>query len=185
MNITQAQLEQQLQALGHRRIDMVTDLAHEGEDDGIGPALVLALASRESNMRNITGDGGHGRGWLQIDDRFHHDFLATHRGCVSGSFTPTQPSASPPGLCPSLSASTIYAIGLLRSNMRFARSKGVPEEQVLRFAVAAYNAGAGGALQGLRGGDLDSATTGRDYSEDVLGRKAAVGRILERMTVSA
>ena len=185
MNITESQLEQQLLALGHRRIDMVTDLAHEGENDGIGPALIFALASRETNMKNIVGDGGHGRGWLQIDDRFHHDFLATHRGCVSGSFTPTKPSAAGQGLCPTLTASTIHAIALLRSNMRFARSKGVPEAQVLRFAVAAYNAGAGGALQGFRAGNVDANTTGRDYSKDVLGRKAAVGRILERMSVPA
>jgi hypothetical protein len=180
VNITEAQLDAQVRALGHRRIDMVTDLAHEGEDDGIGPALVLALASRESNMRNIVGDGGHGRGWLQIDDRFHHDFLETHRGCDSDSFIPNHPSAAPRGLAPSLTASTIYAIGLLRSNMRFARSNGVPEQTVLRFAVAAYNAGAGGALKGFREGDVDRHTTGRDYAKDVLGRKAAVARILER-----
>jgi len=40
---------------------MVSDLAHEGENDGIGAALLLALGSRETNMRNIAGDGGHGR----------------------------------------------------------------------------------------------------------------------------
>ena len=56
---------------------------------------------------------------------------------------------------------------------------------MLRFAVAAYNAGAGGALQGFRAGNVDGATTGRDYAKDVLGRKAAVGRILERMSVPA
>jgi len=180
VNITERQLETQLRALGHRRLDMVADLAHEGENDGIGPALLLAIGSRESNMKNIVGDGGHGRGWLQIDDRFHHDFLASHRGCRSGSFTPTEPSAAPRGLAPTLTASTIYAIGLLRSNMRFARSHGVPEATVLRFAVAAYNAGAGGALEGFRAGGVDLGTTGRDYAKDVFARKAAIGRILER-----
>ena len=164
-----------------RRIEMVFDLAREGEeDDGIGPALLLALGSRETNMRNIVGNGGHGRGWLQIDDRFHRDFLATHRGCVAGSFQPMRPSAAPQGLVPSLTASTIYAIVLLRSNMRFARSHGVPEATVLRFAVAAYDAGAGGALRGLRAGDVDRHTTGRHPACDVLGRKAAIARILER-----
>jgi len=185
VNITEQQLAQQLKNIGPRRIDMVTDLAHEGENDGIGPALIFAIASRESNMRNIVGDGGHGRGWLQIDDRFHHEFLASHRGCESGSFTPTRPSAAPRGLVPSLTASTIKAIELLRANMRAARSEGVPESQVLRFAVAAYNAGAGGATQGFRAGNIDGRTTGRDYSKDVLARKAAVGRILERMSVPA
>src|SRR6185312_2217418 len=31
-------------------------------------ALLLAIASRESNVQNILGDGGHGRGIMQIDD---------------------------------------------------------------------------------------------------------------------
>ena len=134
MKITEAQLAQQVKALGNRRLDMVSDLAHEGESDGIGAALLLALGSRETNMRNIAGDGGHGRGWLQIDDRFHREFLATHRGCDSGSFTPTHDSAAANGRVPTLTAGTIYAIGLLRANMRFARSNGVPEAKVLRFA---------------------------------------------------
>lgn len=185
MNITEGQLSTQLQALGSRRIDMVSDLAHEGENDGIGAPLLLALGSRETNMKNIAGDGGHGRGWLQIDDRFHHGFLKTHRGCDSGSFTPKHPSAAPQGRVPTLTASTIYAIGLLRSNMRFARGNGVPEASVVRFAVAAYNAGAGGALQGFREGDVDLHTTGRDYAKDVLARKAAIARILERLLVPA
>jgi len=185
VKITEAQLAQQVKALGNRRLDMVSDLAHEGESDGIGAALLLALGSRETNMRNIAGDGGHGRGWLQIDDRFHREFLATHRGCDSGSFTPTHDSAAANGRVPTLTAGTIYAIGLLRANMRFARSNGVPEAKVLRFAVAAYNAGAAGALAGLEEGDVDGRTTGRDYSKDVFARKAAIARILERMSVPA
>jgi hypothetical protein len=185
VNITEGQLDQQLRGLGHRRLDMVSDLAHEGENDGIGAALLLALASRETNMRNIAGDSGHGRGWLQIDDRSHLDFLAKHRGCDSGSFTPAHDSAAPKGRVPTLTAATIYAIGLLRANMRVARSNGVPEEQVLRFAIAAYNAGAGGALHGFRNGDVDRGTTGGDYSRDVLARKAVIARILDRMQVPA
>jgi hypothetical protein len=185
VNITEGQLDQQLRALGHRRLDMVSDLAHEGDNDGIGAALLLALGSRESNMRNIVGDSGHGRGWLQIDDRFHHDFLATHRGCDSGSFHPAYESAAPKGRVPTLTASTIYAIGLLRANMRFARSNGVPEETAVRFAVAAYNAGPGGALAGFHEGDVDRHTTGRDYSGDVLGRRAAIARSLDGMRVPA
>jgi len=34
-------------------------------------ALLLALASRETDMNDIVGDKGHGRGLFQIDDRFH------------------------------------------------------------------------------------------------------------------
>ena len=33
------------------------------------PRDFVAIASRETNMRNIIGDGGHGYGIMQIDDR--------------------------------------------------------------------------------------------------------------------
>ena len=33
------------------------------------PEVLMAIASRETNMRNIIGDGGHGYGLVQIDDR--------------------------------------------------------------------------------------------------------------------
>lgn len=29
----------------------------------------MAIASRETNMHNVVGDGGHGYGIMQIDDR--------------------------------------------------------------------------------------------------------------------
>ena len=49
----------------------------------------------------------------------------SHRGCVSGSWTATKPSALPQGLVPSLKAATRYPIELLQNNMRFARNNGV------------------------------------------------------------
>jgi hypothetical protein len=33
------------------------------------PEVLMAITSRETNMRNIIGDGGHGYGLMQIDDR--------------------------------------------------------------------------------------------------------------------
>jgi len=173
MNVTESQLTAQLDAFGEHRVEIVTELAHDGEPDGIGPALLLAMGSREAFLRNIVGDAGHGRGWLRIDDRFHRDFLSSHRGCVSGSWTATKPSALPRGLVPSLTAATRYAIELLHDNMRFASNNGVPESQVLRFAIAAYNAGPGGALTGRRAGNVDQETAGNDYSKE---RVAAQGR---------
>src|ERR687885_333162 len=35
---------------------------------GLPHGLLLAVASRETNCRNVIGDGGHGRGVFQIDD---------------------------------------------------------------------------------------------------------------------
>ena len=39
------------------------------------PGLLLAIASSETNCRNMVVDGGHGRGVFQIDDRWHTDFI--------------------------------------------------------------------------------------------------------------
>ena len=36
---------------------------------GFPPDVLMAIASRETNMHNVVGDGGHGYGIMQIDDR--------------------------------------------------------------------------------------------------------------------
>lgn len=38
------------------------------------PEILMAVASRETNLRNIIGDGGHGYGLMQIDDRSFPDW---------------------------------------------------------------------------------------------------------------
>jgi soluble lytic murein transglycosylase-like protein len=47
------------------------------------------------------------------------------------------------------------------------------------FAVAAYNAGIGGALQGHAIGDVDRFTTGRDYSAWVMRHRIVVQHWLD------
>jgi hypothetical protein len=34
-------------------------------------SLLFAVGSRETNLRNVVGDGGHGHGVFQLDDRSH------------------------------------------------------------------------------------------------------------------
>jgi peptidoglycan hydrolase-like protein with peptidoglycan-binding domain len=131
--------------------------------------LLLALASRETDMEDIVGDKGHGRGLFQIDDRFHGDWLAAH-GAPGAATTPRVEDAAD------------FAAAMLESNLAFARQNGVAPPDQLRFACSAYNAGPGGALAGHRQGDCDSKTTGRDYGRDVLGRWGAIrgDRILRK-----
>jgi Putative peptidoglycan binding domain len=38
---------------------------------GFPPCLLHAVGSRETNLRNVVGDGGHGHGVFQLDDRWH------------------------------------------------------------------------------------------------------------------
>jgi hypothetical protein len=122
-------------------------------------AILLAVASQETDMNDVVGDGGHGRGLFQIDDRSHAAFLARH-------------GAAGPGGKPPVAAAARYAADLLRWNLDYGARNGVPPAQRLKFALSAYNAGAGGALAGFREGDSDRRTTGGNYGREVLRRHA-------------
>src|SRR5580765_2551395 len=123
--------------------------------------LLLAVASRETNMEDKVGDAGHGRGLFQIDDRFHGDWLAKH-------------GAPGAGTTPRIKEAADYAAAMLASNVVYAQKKKVDEDQQVRFAASAYNAGCGGAFSGYQSGNCDLKTTGGDYGSDVLERLAAI-----------
>jgi peptidoglycan hydrolase-like protein with peptidoglycan-binding domain len=129
------------------------------------PGLLLAIASQETDMNDVVGDGGHGRGLFQIDDRSHGVFLRKQK-------------AAGPGGRPPVPAAAEYAAGLVRFNFDFGVRNRVPEPLRLKFALSAYNAGAGGALEGFRAGDSDRRTTGGDYGKAVLGRFAIYQSLL-------
>ncbi len=123
--------------------------------------LLIAIASRETDMNDIVGDNGHGRGIFQIDDRAHTDWLSQH-------------GAGGKGTKPSVADAAEFAAALLASNRSFGQKNGIGRKDLLKFACSAYNAGAGGALAGHQGGDSDARTTGRDYGRDVLERLAVI-----------
>jgi Transglycosylase SLT domain len=98
------------------------------------------------------GDGGHGRGLMQIDDRWHKPFIAS--GMWADAF-----------------ANIEYATGLLASNFKYFRKRGLVDDALIAASIAAYNAGAGSVGRAVRkGDDPDSVTTGRDYAADVARR---------------
>ena len=124
-------------------------------------AIIAGIGSRESHWGLAltppepagTGDHGHGRGLMQIDDRSHADFTNTERwknprdnilfGCKV----------------------------LFDSRKTFERKTGLQGEKLLRGALAGYNAGPGNAVKTFQQGiDIDSFTTGHDYSKDVINR---------------
>ena len=128
--------------------------------------LLLAIASRETDMNDVVGDGGHGRGLFQIDDRSHGSFLTKHGAAGRGGKPPVREAAR-------------YAAELVRSNLDYGERKGVPAAERLKFALSAYNAGPGGALKGWQErGDSDARTTGGDYGRDVLARLGHFGALL-------
>lgn len=188
MAYTTAQAKRRLEVLGHARTTVVRSEAARPPADNIPGALILAVGLRETGIQNITGDGGHGRGWLQIDDRFHGPFLAAHAGCRSGSwdftFSRREGGARPAGRCPGMLAAQRYATGLILASEAFAVSHGVPHVHAGRFAIAAFNCGAGNALRAFEAGgiaNIDRFTTGQDYSADVLANVKAVRAALRQL----
>lgn len=167
-----------LDQFGERRVAEVRKLVSRNARDPINPPLILAMGIRESGLRNIVGDYGHGRGFMQIDDRWQVEWLDSVRACDSGSWKPKYDSALPAGRVPALGPMVLYAVHLLHGNLAFARRAGVPQQDRLRFAVAAYNCGPSGALAGYRAGDVDQQTAWGNYSEDVFKKRPTVKRWL-------
>jgi membrane-bound lytic murein transglycosylase MltF len=119
--------------------------------------VLLAIASRETNLnpkyQQQTGDGGHGHSIMQIDDRSYPDF------CNSGDWKDIN-------LAIQKGASVLEE---KRKSIRAA--KGIPVTDEVRLAIAAYNCGATRVINNFRSGrPIDSNTTDKDYSADVLSR---------------
>lgn len=128
---------------------------------GMPLGLLLAVSSRETNIRNIKGDGGHGRGLMQIDDHYHGEFL----------------QANAEGMDPK--SNILYGAGILASN--FDRAKRAIEDPTnrIRAVIAGYNAPISKTINAIRAGkDPDQLTTKKNYSRDVLARAAIFNQLL-------
>ena len=130
--------------------------------DWLAPSVVAGIGSRESAWGRFlspqgptgTGDGGHGRGLMQIDDRFHQDFIN------SGQWTDAK-------------ANIDYGIDNVLSDYYdyLDINTNLEGKDLLRGAIASYNAGPTSVLNAInQGRDIDYYTTGQDYSWDVLNR---------------
>jgi len=130
--------------------------------DWLQPSVIAAIGSRESAWGLLlsprgpsgTGDGGYGRGIMQIDAEFHPEFIST------GKWTNPKENLT-------------YAIEkvLVPYYNSLDRNTNLQGQELLRATLAAYNAGPGNVLAAYdRGLDVDYYTTGRDYGRDVLDR---------------
>lgn len=124
-------------------------------------SVIAGIGSRESHWGLIlnppepagTGDYGHGRGLMQIDDRWHKEFINSGKWKNAGD-------------------NIMYGCDLLSGYYSFMRRMtNLEGTSLLRAALAGYNCGIGNALNAYRDGrDIDYYTSGRDYSKDVLSR---------------
>lgn len=132
-------------------------IASAASSTGVDPSLIAGIGDRESgwgvflNPKGAggTGDGGNGLGLMQLDVRYNP--IANWQ----------DPQAN------ILKGAQVYAAGLAQLTGQ------VDSSIILPAAVAAYNAGVQGVLNAIAaGGSPDDATTGGNYSQDVLARAA-------------
>lgn len=146
--------------LASRWIDIFENAASA---TGSPTELLLAIASRETNIRNILGDfrGSrfHGFGIMQIDLGTDPEF------CAAWS-----------------EAKVAESIGRGAEILGHKRAYLVSQKglAVTHAAIAAaYNTGEGNVARSLRAGlDPDSTTTGANYGRDVVARMHVFGRLL-------
>lgn len=160
-NWTPKQLHSQYIAAQKR--GLIPLLVAAAEKVGLPPSYVVAVASRETRIQNIAGDGGHGHGVMQIDDRSHREILAAHPDWRTNPVPLIE-----------------YGARLLASNRTTAQKRwpAFDDRQLLKVAASAYNCGPGNAAAGVSTGDSDRYTTGHDYGRDVLARMRVFEELL-------
>jgi soluble lytic murein transglycosylase-like protein len=135
---------------------------------GMPAKILAAICWRESLFGDAlspkgpggTGDEGHGRGLMQIDDRWHKDFCATEQW--------KDPWAN-----------ILMGSRILHDALGFFAQRGFSGPMLWRCTIAAYNAGCSAVLKAVQNAappDPDSPTTGRDYSAWVLARVPEIER---------
>lgn len=160
-------VESDMRAFGARRYFELDEAIKPMRVRDIGPAILLAVGTRESNLQNVLNPAGTDRGVFQITDLYHEDWLNDFPGCPKGTWVPEPgKTAADPGYAPTLADGAKMAYTLLSQGLFEARRQGAT--QPVRFALASYNAGIGGASKGYAEGDVDKYTTGGNYSKDVL-----------------
>jgi len=128
---------------------------------GFAVELLLAISSRETNLRNIKGDFRdgiyHGYGVMQVDVGTDPAFCK--------AWTPEEVNGSVQGGCRILAGKRAYLAKKQCTD--------------LKAIAAAYNTGEGNVSRSLAAGrDPDSTTTGRNYGSDVLARMEVFKRLL-------
>lgn len=181
---TQPQVETALRNLGRYRCQRAQELANVGLADAISGAHLLALGLRETGLKNIRGgiirrDGQwveqpdfreQDVGFTQISEMYHLAALRAMPGVKEGTWGPVVEgkSAADDGYCMRFTDAVRYTIDEMHEAIAFAEERHVNPDSSVRFAIAAHNAGEGGAFAGYKAKDIDKYTTGGDYSRWVL-----------------
>ena len=143
-------------------------LKAQAEANAFVPSYFYAIASRETNCVNELGDfqGGeaHGVGIVQID--IQHNIARDARDSGSWQTNPDPLVA--------------FGAQLLATNIAEA-VKAFPNlgiDDQLKIAASGYNCGIQRAITAAQGGDSDAHTTGQNYGQDVMARKALFDQLI-------
>lgn len=138
---------------------------------GLPAELLMGIASRETNMRNIVGDKGRGVGVMQVDVGTDAAFKAS--GAWKDAAAAIERGAE-------ILKDKITQLVTLAGEQVTIKSRAgdkfsftVPElsgADLTRTGIASYNSGLFAARNVSLGRSVDASTTGRDYSADVLQR---------------
>jgi len=146
-----------------------------GKDYDFAPSLLMAIASRETNMHNIVGDGGHGFGLMQIDIRSFPEWVS------SGAWRfPAQVIEKGAQVLDQKVTQIHGGVGktLNVGGYVFYGATFHTAADAIRVAVAAYNSGLWAYYCFSKGEDPDRLTTGHNYSADVLKRQTEFAKLL-------
>jgi hypothetical protein len=137
--------------------------------------LVMAIASRETNMKNEVGDRGHGYGLMQVDVGTDPTF------CHSGAWQDPHASIER-GVQILESKRTLVGRGVGKAmsvgGYRFTGKAFASQDELNQVAVAAYNCGLWAYYCFSRGESVDKFDTGHDYSSDVLERAKTFAELI-------
>lgn len=155
----------------------------EAKRAGVTTARLLALGSRETNLQDIKGDfrGGvyHGFGVLQVDIGTDAAWCRQWtKGQVDGGVKR--------GVDIYLGkvSQIVHHVGQRQLiGSRAFIGKPVEQDDIQRIATGAYNCGLWAYYHFSRGENVDSTTTGHDYSRDVYDRAVEFADILEKDNV--
>lgn len=174
-DFSQRVVDDAVRRLGPYRTMVAHELATDGAPDAFSGALLLSLGLRESGLRNINNAAKTDHGAFQINQVAHEAFLREQPGCPVGTWNPSPPhKAIEPDFAPRFAPACSYALAMLKANYRYATHLIADPGMWLSFAIAAYNAGQGGAERGFHAGDIDKYTSGADYSAWVIRHRTKV-----------
>lgn len=166
--------------------DVILRVAKEQQVD---PFWIVALGMRESRWGEAiggpggTGDAGHGRGIMQIDDRSQAQWLASNDwtdpyvNVTKGAQILKEKAAfflkDGSGKGVELDAAAAAKRGVGAGSYRDPRP--LSGDDLIQASIAAYNSGEGNVLKSIAAGvPPDTTTAGGNYSSDVLGRIASM-----------